>query len=282
MTHPVLYEYQLADGVRAFSTTRHGGVSQGAYTSFNINHYCGDSPEAIAENRRRLCRLLGIAEDHLVYPHQVHHAEILTVEADIVFLPDEERAALLEGRDAVMTDVAGFCVGVSAADCIPVLLYDEAHHAVAAVHAGWRGTLANIVGKTVCAMRETYHTDPSMLRAVIGPGISLRNFEVGDEVYVAFAKAGYDLSLLARRFSVRSVASGDIPLSGTHVSQPKEKWHLDLPGLNATQLIRCGVNGQNILQTGICTYDRVDDFFSARRLGINSGRILTAIMLKSV
>ena len=149
-------------------------------------------------------------------------------------------------------------MGVSTADCIPVLLYDAAHHACCAVHAGWRGTVKRIVQKAVEAMFQVYGSQPSEIQAVIGPGISLRNFEVGDEVYQQFEEAGFDMQLIARRYG---------------------KWHIDLWEANRLTLLATGVKADRIQLSGICTYDRVDDFFSARRLGIHSGRIFTAIMM---
>ena len=140
---------------------------------------------------------------------------------------------------------------------IPVLLYDEAHHAVCAIHAGWRGTVKRIVHAAVQAMHDTYGTEPSQLKAVIGPGISLESFEVGDEVYQQFADAGFNMPAISHQYV---------------------KWHIDLPMCNRLQLEEMGV--KDIFLSGICTYLQYQDYFSARRLGINSGRIFTGIMLR--
>ena len=266
---PVLHHYQIADGVVAFSSTRQGGVSEGSYVAFNVNHYCGDHPAHIAENKQRLCKQLGIDESHLVYPHQTHQTEVRVIDEAFLSLSDEDRQPLLEGIDAVMTNLQGVCIAVSTADCIPVLLYDEAHHAIAAVHAGWRGTVARIVEKAVAAMQHTYQTNPHQLKAVIGPGISLKNFEVGDEVYEAFAHAGFPMNEIAQQF----------PNSQLSIVNSQFSWHLNLPRCNQMQLEGEGVQTENIHMSNICTYDHVDTFFSARRLGINSGRILTGILM---
>ncbi len=242
----------------AFSTTRKGGVSQGKYGEFNINEYCGDEADCIARNRELLAGELGIPADRILLPHQVHGVEVRRIGEDFLSLAEADRKEVLEGVDAVVTDVPEVCIGVSTADCIPVLLYDGAHHATAAIHAGWRGTVGRIVEKTVDAMRDSFHTDPSDLRAVIGPGISLANFEVGDEVYEAFAQKGFPMERIARRFA---------------------KWHIDLPLCNALQLRKTGVREENIQDSGICTYDHCDEYFSARRLGVASGRIYTGIIL---
>lgn len=274
MNLPVLHSYLIGDGVVAFSTTRQGGVSEGNYATFNINHYCGDDEKAISINRSALCNLLHITDEQLVYPHQTHQTEVRAITPSFYELSNDERNSFLEGVDAVMTDLPGVCIGVSTADCIPVLLYDEAHHAMAAVHAGWRGTVARIVEKTVRKMEESYHTHPQQLRAVIGPGISLRNFEVGDEVYNAFREADFPMDKIAQHYPV-SASIEDRKTSGDLM-----RWHLDLPECNRLQLIDCGLEKEQIQLSGICTYDRCDEYFSARRLGINSGRIFTGILLK--
>ena len=182
-------------------------------------------------------------------PHQVHGTQVYRVDA-----PTHD---VIEGVDAVMTDVAGLCIGVSTADCIPILLYDPCHHAVCAVHAGWRGTVQRILCHAIAAMTKAYGTIPADLKAVIGPGISLESFEVGDEVYQQFADAGFDMHAIARKY---------------------KKWHLDLPLCNRMQMEDLGI--RHILMSGICTYQHCDDYFSARRLGVKSGRIFTGILLR--
>ena len=249
MNNPQLTYYDFGERVVAFSTTRHGGCSTGNYAAFNINAYYGDEPAHIAENRRSLATLLGIDDSHIVMPHQVHGTEVRRIDA-----PQQE---IIEGVDAVMTDVPQLCIGVSTADCIPIIIYDEAHHAACAVHAGWRGTVQRIVRVAVEAMCKAYGSLPSQMKAVVGPGISLESFEVGDEVYQQFADAGFDMSAISRRYA---------------------KWHIDLPMCNRLQLEDAGIT--DIYMSNICTYQQASDYFSARRLGINSGRIFTAVMMR--
>ena len=161
--------YNMSADVVAFSTTREGGVSEGNYASFNINAYCGDTEDHVDANRRLLAEELGIAPQRIIMPHQTHGVETRIISNEFLGLPQNVRGMLLEGVDAVLTDVSQLCIGVSTADCIPVLLYDPEHHATAAVHAGWRGTLARIVHKTILEMRMAYKTDPANIKAVIGP-----------------------------------------------------------------------------------------------------------------
>lgn len=271
---PVLNYYNMSDDVKAFSTTRHGGVSEGNYASLNINEYCGDSKANTDANRLLLANELGIDANHIIMPHQTHGVESRIIGEEFATLPDGVKKMLLEGVDAVMTNIPGMCIGVSTADCIPVLLYDEEHHAAAAIHAGWRGTQARIVHKAVQEMRIAYQTDPTKLKAVIGPGISLDNFEVGDEVYAAFEQAAFDMSAIAEERIKRN------PNADDPVKAFERKWHINLPLANIQMLTHNGVDEANIINTGICTFDNADNYFSARRLGIESGRIYTGIIIR--
>ena len=259
MTQPELLYYDLHDDVVAFSTTRQGGCSVGNYAAFNINHYCGDDEVAIRVNRGLLCQTLGISEEQLIMPHQVHRTEVARIDEAFFHCTATEQAQRLEGIDAVMTDLHDVCIGVSTADCIPILLYDIRNRACAAIHAGWRGTVSRIAEKALAKMSAAYGTRPQDVMAEVGPGISLECFEVGDEVYEAFAAAGFVMQ---------------------DISERRGKWHIDLPECNRLQLVAAGVPETQIAMSGICTFKEHMRFFSARRLGIQSGRIYTGIMLK--
>jgi len=251
MTKPFLHYYQLGEEITAFSTTRQGGYSEERYGEFNINRYCGDKEEAINHNRQALCELLGIDDHHLLMPHQVHLTKIAVV--------NEKLDANLEGVDALMTNLKEVCIGVSTADCIPVLLYDRKQQAVCAIHAGWRGTVQRIVEKAVAKMSAVYGTKAEDIVAQIGPGIHLESFEVGDEVYQAFETEGFDMEAISKKY---------------------EKWHIDLPECNRLQLLSTGIPAHQITVSPICTFQQSDTFFSARKLGIQSGRIFTGIILR--
>lgn|SRR5574344_76411 len=258
MITPVLRYYHLAANVTAFSSTRNGGYSKGCFASFNVNEYCGDEADSINKNRLALCSELGISCDNLIMPHQNHGTTIRKVDRLFLGLTYEERKAELENVDGVMTDVDNVCVAVSTADCIPILLYDTENRVCCAVHAGWRGTVKRITEKAVGRMTAEYGTRPETLLACIGPGISLENFEVGDEVWQEFSDAGFAMDEISRHYV---------------------KWHIDLWECNRRQLVNAGVNPHNIQVAGICTFSHADEFFSARRLSIHSGRILTGILM---
>ena len=252
--------YDIADNVTAFTTTREGGCSIGNYASMNVNAYCGDTPEHIKENRRRLCCELDIPIHHLVMPHQTHQTKAAAITPRFLEFTQQQQADYLEGIDAVMTNIKGVAIGVSTADCVPILIYDSRHHVAAAIHAGWRGTVGHIAEKAIDEMNSYYGTIGSDCKAVIGPSISLDSFEVGDEVYDSFRSAGfYNAPIYALR---------------------NGRWHIDLWECNRLQLLNKKIDAHNIHVAGICTYQSSDRFFSARKLGIQSGRLFSGIILR--
>lgn len=252
-----LLTYALGEGIIAFTSDR----------------TIGREPEllkkAVSLTDGRCC------EDTLRFarPHQTHTDRIMPVAEEYFTLPPQIQTMLMEGKDAVITDVANTILGVSTADCIPVIVYDAEHHAAAAIHAGWRGTVQRIVLKTMMQMAQTYHTNPAHCTAAIGPGISLESFEIGDEVYDAFVKAGLDMSHTARRYP-NSNAVAD-------AAQQTEKWHIDLKEVNRQQLLTAGIPGENITVSPIDTFTDTR-FFSARREqkgDIKCGRIFTGFVM---
>ena len=252
-----LLKYNLSDDVIAFSTKRGGG--EGCYDAFNITHYCGDKEEHVAACREELCGELNIEDDNLILPRQTHETNIINIDKKFLSLSKTERDNQLYGIDAIITSLPSVCIGVSTADCVPILLYDTERKIVAAIHAGWRGTVQRIVEKTVAYMQDKYSTSPHAIMAVICPSIGVEAFEVGDEVYDAFLDEGFDMTKIAKRY---------------------KKWHINLWEANRIQLLKCGVASGNIQLASICTYTHHNEFFSARRLGINSGRIFNGIMIK--
>ena len=174
-------------------------------------------------------------------------------------LTRQEQTDLLQDIDALITDEPRQCIGISTADCVPILIHDKVHQAVAAIHAGWRGTVKRISQNTLSMMHEKYGTIASDCVAVIGPSISQQAFEVGNEVRIAFEEAGFPTSII----------------DNTTRSKP----HIDLWAANVYLLEEAGVKLSNIQIANVCTYVHSDVFFSARKLGINSGRIYSAIFL---
>lgn len=259
--HPTLHRYAFPPEVVAFSTLRQGGAGRGAYAQFNVNAFCGDEAEAVSRNRRALVQLLGLSEQQLLMPHQVHGDGVLRVDERLMQAPREERLARLEGVDALMTDMQGVCIGVSTADCAPLLLYDPVHRVAAAVHSGWRGTVRAIAARVVRAMATEWGSRPADLLCHIGPHIGVEAFEVGPEVAALFKEAG---------FTEEGIVRHDLGA----------KPHISLSQALRHTLLAEGLQAQNLCDAGICSFTHVARFFSARRLGTRSGRTFTGILIK--
>jgi YfiH family protein len=242
-----------SDALVHFITTRHGGVSTGHYASLNLGEHAGDNPDAVRQNRETLCQALNIPATYLYTPRQVH--------GDRIGVLHEPPASFAEERDALITAEPRICLAVSTADCASLLLYAPDRKMVAAVHAGWRGTALRIAGKTVRKMTEL-GCNPLRMLAGIGPSIGCKAFEVGEEVCASFAETGMDMKAVCRR----DASTG--------------KAHIDLKEANRLQLLEAGIPDTHIEVLNLCTYTCREDFFSARRQGIHSGRMLTGIMLK--
>ncbi len=229
-------------------TTREGGVSQGRFATLNLGERWGDEPAAVAENLRRVAEAGGFAPDQLVRVKQVHGATVLAAheldagsEADALWIhrehPDPRRV-----------------VGVMTADCVPILICDRRASVAAAVHSGWRGTVADIAGRTVEVLREA-GADPRDLLAGIGPCIELDAFEVGEEV--------------AAQFDARFVTRAGYA-----------KPHVDLVACVRAQLERAGVPANQIERVGGCTHANPDLYFSYRRDGAGIGQQLSFVGLR--
>lgn len=250
-----------------FVTTRKGGCSENTYASFNCCPYCNDREENVVRNLQLLGQELAETDQTslpygFIIPHQIHKTQCLHIDRAFLSSSKPQQHAALEGVDALITTESGCCLCISTADCVPLLLYDTRHEAIAAIHAGWRGTVARIAEHTLQEMNSRFGTQGADLIATIGPSISAAAFEVGDEVAETFQDNGFDLKEIAFR------------------SPENGKYHIDLWKANRQQLTTFGIKADKIETAGICTYSRYEDFFSARRLGINSGRILSGIGLK--
>ena len=200
----------------------------------------------------------------LPYPviqgHQVHDCRIALI--DRPGMTREE----LEGYDAFITALPGVAIGVRTADCVPILLYDPSTRVVAAVHAGWRGTVLDIVGKTIAEMSSLFSCKAENLRALIGPAIGPDSFQVGEEVVERFRDAGFPMDEI---HTFRGTGDGSA-MSGGH--------HIDLFASNRILMCRAGVTPANIQLCGIDTYT-TPTLYSARREGTGCGRNINSIRL---
>lgn len=244
-------------GLFHFVTTREGGVSTGKYSSFNLGFNSDDNPEQVLRNRSILCEAINIKPDQIIFPKQTHSPTVKIIRREYLKSDELEKKAFLMETDAVITNTLGVCLGIKTADCVPILLYDSKNKVIAAVHAGWRGTLKGILTKTIKSMISEFNTAPTDIIAGIGPSISPGVYEVGQEVWSQFDP---------QYIHMNDNISGDKRL-------------LDLWKANHDQLTRAGISANQVEIAEICTYSNPYTFFSARRDGPKTGRMASGIML---
>ena len=226
--------------------------------AFSLALHTGEDIENIIANRNRLSNLLQSHDPlHFIVADQTHsdNIKLITQKKTKGW---ESLSDAIEDCDALITDVKGVMLTVLTADCVPILLYDTQKEVVAAVHAGWKGTKAQIVSKTVQKMREMYGCDPKDIIAGIAPSIGRCCYEVGEEVAAHFS---------------------DIPEGFTPVGH---KYMLDLPFINRRQLLDAGLQEENIEMSHVCTACNVERFFSYRKEQGCSGRFMSMIGIKSI
>src|ERR1700674_2901854 len=259
--------------VHGFST-RPGGVSPlNGERVLNLGFTEWDSRENILENRRRFQSALGVTDLKLISLKQIH--------SDVVHLVDAAPAEPCRG-DASATHRPGLLLGVQTADCVPILLVDPKTRAVAAVHAGWRGTLQRIAVKAIGQMQMHFGTKPADLLAAIGPAIGGCCYEVGTEIAIQFQSQFADAPEWFDEFR-----TGDEPnpvqwlnmMPPGHQPPPKNVL-LDLRKSNRAQLLDAGLRAQNIFVSALCTACRRDLLFSYRKEGAKSGRLLSVIGIR--
>jgi polyphenol oxidase len=259
--------------IHAFST-RPGGVSPlNNEKALNLGFTGWDTRENVLENRRRFQTAAGAKDLPLVTLKQFH--------SDVIHLFDSPTAEPCRG-DASITDRPGLLLAVQTADCVPILLVDPKKRAIAAIHAGWRGTLARIAAKTIGKMQMHFGTNPRNLLAAIGPSIGPCCYEVGTEVATQFLSQFPDAPTYFDEFR-----TGDEPnpiqwlnMAPPGHQPPPKGVRLDLRKANRSQLLAAGLRSQNIHTVDLCTACRPDLLFSYRKEGPMSGRLMSVIALR--
>lgn len=249
------------ESVTAFSTTRGEVDGRNPYSGVNLCDYVGDDALRVLDARIMLAMQLGVDLDAVVMPRQTHSCNVAVIDNHYLNSDIDQQEQELEGVDALVTTLTGVVIGVNTADCVPIVLADEAVGVVAVAHAGWRGTVGRIARAVVEEMcRQGARVE--RIQASMGPSICQDCFEVGDEVVEAFKKARFDLSTIV----TRDASTG--------------KAHIDLRAANRDVLVAAGVPSGNIVLSQHCSRCEHGRFFSARRLGIDSGRTFTGIYRK--
>jgi polyphenol oxidase len=259
--------------VHGFST-RSGGVSELAGEKvLNLSFTEWDARENVEENRRRLQHVVGADEFAFVGMKQIH--------SDAIHLFRAAPHQACSG-DASATNQPGLLLAVQTADCVPILLVDPRHRAVAAVHAGWRGTLRRITEKTVGRMQLEFSTRPRDLIAAIGPSIGPCCYEVSADFVPKFTTQFADAP---EYFDEARSGEEPNPLQWLNMAPPGHQpppkpVHLDLRKANRSQLLAAGLRTQNIFESSLCTGCCKDLFFSYRKEGHRSGRLLSVVGIR--
>lgn len=225
------------DGIRHAFFTREGGVSGGVYASLNSGIGSKDDTEHVTENRARMAQELGVEARHLITAFQIHSPKVVVAEE-----PWD-----VEGRpraDAIVTKAPGLAIGVSTADCGPLLFADPEARVIGAAHAGWRGAFSGVIEGTIAAM-EALGADRRRVQVALGPIIRQPNYEVSQSFVDDFLRAD---QAHARFFSPAAREGHAM---------------FDLPGFIAARLEQSGVSGFEDI--GLCTYADPDRFYSYRR-----------------
>ncbi len=222
--------------------------------TFDIKNirFTGDSTETTEDNKRQLAARLGVHSNQLIFPRQTHTNCV----AEILDIPETE----LKETDALITNQPGICLCIQTADCVPILLFDPAKKVVAAVHAGWRGTVNRIIEGTIQKMIQQYNSSPENILVAIGPSIGPEIYEVGDDVVNAVKK---------------SIPNSEITLS----RNSSGKFHFNLWEANKQILLENEILTENIEVLGECSFQNNHKYFSARKSGIETGRMVSGIML---
>lgn len=257
--------------------SRHDGGAKSAQV-LNLGFTQWDARERVLENRGKFFRAIGAQKMHVAGMSQIH--------SDIIHRVDFRSASASRTGDALFTREPGCLLVVQTADCVPILLADVNNRAVAAVHAGWRGTLRRIAAKTLGRMQMEFGTHPGDVIAALGPSIGRCCYEVGDDVAREFqaqfpeAKQWFDGPF-------DKLASGEndpswlpwLTMMPPGHPPPSPRAHLDLIAANREILAQAGVPVRQIFASGFCTACRTDLFFSYRREGA-TGRLMGAIGIR--
>jgi hypothetical protein len=256
--------------VHGFST-RAGGVSVfDGDKVLNLSFMDWDTPENVLKNRKLLQSAAGANDLNLIPLKQIH--------SDVIHTFSSSSTEPRKG-DASVTNQPGLLLGVQTADCVPILLVDPKKRVVAAIHAGWRGTLARIAQKAVGRLQMEFGSKPDDLLAALGPSIGPCCYEVGAELVSKFMVQFADGD---DYFDEARSGEEPNPLQWLNMAPPghqppPKNVHLDLRKANRSQLIAAGLQARNIFVSDLCTACRTDLLFSYRREGPQSGRLLSVI-----
>ncbi len=249
-------DWAAPNRISAGFTTRHGGSSRLPYNSLNLGFNTGDSKAQVEANRVTLARSFDVPPHMLLTVNQVHGTEILVVNQANPDLSHFQRV----NADAIVTNQKGILIGILVADCFPVLLYEPEKRVAAAVHVGWRGAAAGLIGHVVMAMKKQFDCRTNLIQAAIGPGIGAHKYEVDRPVRDAFRQGSGHWPRIAKE---------------TRLGH----WQLDLQLSSLLQLEAAGVSRERTDIVSECTCCHKETFFSYRRDQGHTGRQMGFVLL---
>lgn len=249
-------------------TSRHGGVSEAPYSALNCGLHVLDNPEHVIRNREMLAEAVGQPFDAFTYAEQVHGNEVTVVSLQEKGIGRTSRESAIQAKDGFITKEKGIVLCAQFADCVPLFFYDPVQHVVGLSHAGWKGTVLNISMATISLMTHTFGSQPKDIRAAIGPSIGVCCYELDDTVATRVYAVLEEMS--AAPDEQLTVISG----------KENGKYMLNLQELNRKLLVQAGIMSSHIEVTQLCTSCRSDDFFSHRKEGGSTGRMVAWIGLR--
>ncbi len=241
-----------AAGAQNFATTRLGGISGGPYTALNLGYSVGDEAAAVAANRRLLYAAVGAVEGDVVTCHQVHSTNVMSVGDGARGRGAVSATNMIPNTDALITDRPDLFLFLRFADCVPIVFCDPQHGAVGLAHAGWKGTVGDIVGVTIAAMTRAFGSRPEAMLAAVGPAVGACHYTVQDDVAT----------------QVRT----KLPFWKDILTSKDDGFGLDLPEANRRLLLAAGVPEASVEMSGLCTACHTDDFYSHRAENGKTGR----------
>jgi YfiH family protein len=245
------YQFPALADITQAVFSRWGGVSPSPWHSLNLGHTAGDAPENIRQNFAFACQAIGVEVGQAVACHLVHGNDVLLAESG-------HAGQVLGKADAIITQSAALTLTMRYADCVPLLFYDQETQSIGLAHAGWRGTLQNVMGAVVAAMVNQFGSRPQAITVAVGPSIGPCCYQVGPEVFEAAQSALVDSTACFR--------------------QNDEGLCFDLWQANAAQAAQAGL--EKVVVSQICTACHTDEFFSHRAERGRTGRFGVFLSLK--
>lgn len=244
-----------------FVSTRFGGESEGEFSALNLSLTIGDEAKKVEANRQKLFEEMGISLDKTMFMQLIHGDTVREVQNSDLHKNDYHQNIFAE-TDALITNEKGICLFVLTADCVPLVMYEPDSHAIAVIHAGWKGTVKKLAQKTALKMRDLYGSDLANIRVGIAPAAGSCCYEIGAEVENQFL--------------------ANFPNEKGIILERNGKKYLDLAQANLAQLTEIGLLKENIELSNICTICEHETFFSYRKEGGKTGRFGTGIMIKNI